>query len=89
MVETIGEAWQLGWSVTARCAWGNRDGLKSIRPCVYSKELDLHTLVWTRGLAFPLSDLATRLRCPRCGSRRVTILFKIPGEPMTREARAG
>jgi hypothetical protein len=52
MVETIGEAWQLGWRVTARCAWGKRDGLKTIRECRYSKELDMHTLVWTRALPF-------------------------------------
>ena len=46
MVETISEAWQLGWRVTARCDWGKRrEGLKSARACVYSAELDLKTLV--------------------------------------------
>jgi hypothetical protein len=40
-IETIGEAWQLGWRITARCVFGNREGMKSIRPCIYSYDLDL------------------------------------------------
>ena len=31
----------------------------------------METLVWTRGRAFPLSQLESRLRCPGCGSRYV------------------
>jgi hypothetical protein len=88
MVETIGEAWQLGWPITARCAWGKREGMKSIRACVYSSALDLSTLVWTRGAVFRLSDLATRLKCLRCGSRRVTLLFHMSHEPQSQRARA-
>jgi hypothetical protein len=30
--EMIGEAWQLDWRITARCAFGNREGMKSMRP---------------------------------------------------------
>jgi hypothetical protein len=72
----------LGWRITARCALGKRrEGLKSVRECQYSEELDLGTLVWTRGLAFPLDQLASRLRCPRCGSRVVRIMFNVPGQP--------
>jgi len=32
--------------------------------CRYRAELDMETLVWTRGRAFPLSRLESRLRCP-------------------------
>jgi hypothetical protein len=39
------------------------------RPCVYREELNLHTLVWTRGRNFPLARLESRLMCPRCGNR--------------------
>lgn len=85
-VETIGEAWQLGWRVTARCAFGNRDAMKSVRECVYSHELDMTTLVWTRGLNFPLSMLAERLKCPRCGSRRVKLMFQVPNQPHSQPA---
>jgi hypothetical protein len=66
-VETLGEAWRLGWKLTARCAFGNRDGMKSIRECIYRAPLDMQTLVWTRGPNFPLSRLESRLMCPECG----------------------
>jgi hypothetical protein len=56
-VETLGEALSYGWRVRARCAYGKHDGMKSIRACVYSAELDMETLVWTRGRAFPLAWL--------------------------------
>jgi Zn finger protein HypA/HybF involved in hydrogenase expression len=42
-------------------------------------ELDLKTLVWTRGEQFPLDQLESRLKCPRCGSRRVKVIFTVPG----------
>lgn len=77
-IETIGEAWSLGWRVHMRCAWGKRDGMKSVRECVYRRELDLETLVCTRGAALPLSMLPERLRCPRCGSRRVALVYEPP-----------
>ena len=44
-------------------------------------ELDLHTLIWTRGGAFPLTSLEFRLKCPMCGSRRVSVIFDVPSEP--------
>ncbi len=69
MVETIGEAFSLGWRLKARCAYGKREGLKSIRECTWTYDLDMLTLVTTRGRDFPLAILASRLRCPRCGSR--------------------
>lgn len=77
-IETIGEALDFSWRVTVRCAWGPRDGMKRIRQCVYSAELDIATLVWTRGRDFPLDTLASRLKCPRCGSRRVRLAFSLP-----------
>lgn len=77
-VETLGQAYSLGWRIKARCAWGPRDGMKRVRECVYGGELDLQTLVWTRGRDFPLDMLASRLRCPRCGSRRVRVMFDPP-----------
>jgi hypothetical protein len=52
--------------------------MKRVRVCIYSAELDLPTLVWTRGREFPLSMLGSRLKCPRCGSRRVRVAFAVP-----------
>jgi DNA-directed RNA polymerase subunit RPC12/RpoP len=79
-VETIGEAFSLGWRVTVRCSHSREDGVhsKSSRECTYRKELDMETLVCTRGRAFRLSRLESRLRCPRCGGRNLVVLFEPP-----------
>jgi DNA-directed RNA polymerase subunit RPC12/RpoP len=79
-IETLGEACSQGWRVTVRCAYGRSEGPRSqsSRECNYRKELDMETLVWTRGRAFPLSRLESRLRCPRCGSRYVVVLYEPP-----------
>ena len=52
-VETLGVARSLGWKVHMRCANGYREGTRSMRRCVYRKQLDLETLVCTRGPNFP------------------------------------
>jgi len=78
VVETLGDAFAAGWRITARCAWGKREGMKSRRECHYTRELDVETLVWTRGPNFPLSSLDGRLMCPRCRSRRVVVMFQPP-----------
>jgi hypothetical protein len=51
-VETLGIARSLGWKVHMRCANGYREGTRSMRRCVYRKQLDLETLVCTRGPNF-------------------------------------
>jgi hypothetical protein len=70
-VETLGEAYKAGWRAMARCAGRGRvDGpsSKSSRECTYRGELDVESLVWTRGIDFPVARLQERLRCLRCGS---------------------
>jgi hypothetical protein len=76
--QTIGESYDAGWRVRVRCDWGPRDGMKRRRECVFGGELDLFTLAWTRGRKFPLGMLESRLKCPRCGSGRVVLLFEPP-----------
>jgi hypothetical protein len=78
MVATLGEAHDLGWRLTVFCRWGKRDGMKSIRECHGKLEADLSTLLWTRGRDFPIARLESRMKCPRCGSRRVLIAFQPP-----------
>ena len=78
MVETLGQARDYGWRVKARCAFGKREGMKTVRACVASIDLDIDTLVWTRGRDFPIARLSERLRCPRCGSREVVVMFVPP-----------
>jgi hypothetical protein len=55
-----------------------REGTRSMRRCVYRKQLDLETLVCTRGPNFPLSRLESRLMCPACGNRRIAVVFEPP-----------
>jgi hypothetical protein len=38
----------------------------------------METLVCTRGRAFPLSRLESRLRCLRCGGRNLVVLYQPP-----------
>jgi hypothetical protein len=54
-VETLGVARSLGWKVHMRCANGYRQETRSMRRCVYRRQLDLETLVCTRGPNFSLS----------------------------------
>ena len=82
---TLGEAWRNGWRLRVRCFWlapgpKSSHGRSQVQ-CETSAELDIKTLVWTRGDLFPLDQLEGRLKCPRCGSRRVTVMFDIPGRP--------
>jgi hypothetical protein len=77
-VETLGTARSLGWKVHMRCTQGYREGPKSMRRCIYRSQLDLDTLVCTRGPNFPLSRLESRLMCPACGSRTITVVFESP-----------
>jgi hypothetical protein len=74
----VGVARSLGWKLHMRCANGYRQETRSMRKCGYRKQLDLETLVATGGPNFPLSRLETRLMCPACGNRKVTLVFEPP-----------
>src|SRR5271166_3002610 len=63
-VETLGIARSLGWRVHMRCSNGYREGTKSMRRCIYRKQLDLDTLVCTRGPNFPLFALGIEAHVP-------------------------
>jgi hypothetical protein len=77
-IETIGEAWNLSWQIHIRCLDDGRECLKQKRRCDFRTELDLKTLVCTRGRDFPLARVAERLRCPRCGCRDISVMFSPP-----------
>ena len=81
MIATLGEALDQGWTLHVYCRFGRREGMKTVRECKAGSVLDVTTLVWTRGRAFPVSELGARMKCPRCGSRRVFIKFGPPPEP--------
>ena len=82
MIETLGDAYQASWGVRMRCARGDHRGIVKIDPCRFEAALSMETLVCTRGRRFPLSLLASRLRCPNCGESRVELLFDVPGSAL-------
>ena len=45
--------------------------------CDTTIELDMATLVWTRDSKFPLDQLHGRLKCPKCGERRVKVYIEV------------
>jgi hypothetical protein len=62
-VNTLGEAFQLGWRVRAQCvARAITNSGRDVPLCNQAVELDMKTLVWTRGGRIPLDQLASRLR---------------------------
>jgi len=68
-----------GWRIYVRCGRGPNDlGLKRVARCNVYYELELGTMLWTRGKDMPLGLLSGRMQCPRCGSRRVTVHFSPP-----------
>ena len=74
----FGIARSLAWKLHMRCSDRYHEGTKSIRRCVYRKQLHIDTLVCTRGPNFPLSRLESHLTRLVCGSRNVTVVFEPP-----------
>ncbi len=85
-IETIGEAFNNGWQVSASCRHGTMDTGSSSRKCDWKYPLDMMTLVATRGRDFPMADLGDRLRCPRCGSRKISVMYVTPSNGSKRTA---
>lgn len=83
-IKTLGEAWKFGWRVRARCYWTGptKSGRRRMPYCDTMVELDMVTLVWTRGENFPINLLRERLRCPKCGRLdTVRVFFDVPNQP--------
>lgn len=78
MIATLGEAHDLGWQLRVYYRGGKGEAMKKHRGCTAYINMDVATLVWTRGRDFPISNLDSRMRCPRCRSRRVMIAFQPP-----------
>jgi hypothetical protein len=84
--QDLGEAWKLGWRAKAHCIWfgPNKSGTRRLPWCDTTVELDMKTLVGTRGERMPLDLLRERLRCPKCGRTNVLVFFEVPGQPNVR-----
>lgn len=78
-METLGDAWEAGWQVSAVCHGGMIDlGPRSKKRCDWRYELDLTTLLAAKGRKFPICDLAYKVRCPRCGILGLRLMFYVP-----------
>ena len=80
-IETLGDAYDAQWGVRVRCSREDPRISRNAR-CEFEGNLDMATLVCTRGRGFPLARLASRLRCPQCGDMHIKILFDVPGQPI-------
>jgi hypothetical protein len=79
-MDTLGDALAGGWIIDLRCQRPSRIGTAKVGRCEHSMTLHLPTLVATRGHAFPVSLLHSRLKCPSCGDRRVVVVFSSRGK---------
>jgi hypothetical protein len=91
MISTIGEAHDLGWRIRVYCREWKGQAMKKHRGCTAQVDLDLPTLVWTRGRDFQLADIAARMKCIKCGGRLVSVAMEppAPGASMAMRVRAG
>ena len=90
-VEVLGEAWKLGWKCTAHCLWfGPTKGGsgRNLPWCDSVFYLDMQTLVITRGERFPLARMQEVLKCPKCGQRKMRVLFEPPSMPKPKRIAA-
>jgi hypothetical protein len=88
-VQTLGDAWMLGWRLHVRCLLivpKPKSRNATMTMCDTTTELDMKTLVWTRGEGMPLDRLQGLFRCPKCGSRKITVAFDVPNQPNVRAA---
>jgi hypothetical protein len=83
-VETLGEALPPAGASMRAALEGPLEYTRSAAKCRHQAELNLETLAWTRGRNMPLSGLRERMMCPRCGNRRVNLIFEPP--PIARRA---
>ena len=68
----------LAWKVHTRCANGYRQETRSMRRCVYRKQLDLETLVCTRGPNFLALKAGGEIDVPGLWKQKVTVVFEPP-----------
>lgn len=89
-IETLADAWNYSGHVWMACAYGpyTKSAMKRGRECHFRQDLDLPTLIATRGASFPLALLPKRLKCPRCGSREIRVVWSFPPVSTTQKTVA-
>ncbi len=70
---TLGEAFLEGLQPSVHCLRDHRNGPVKRELCGYRADLDLESLIWTRGAKYPCWRLRQKLKCPRCGGTAVDV----------------
>jgi len=86
-IETLWDAYVHSVTIRLECAAGRVEGLKTVRECHFKTDLDVKTLVCTRGRDMPITMLQDRMRCPLCKARRVRLVFGLPTNTNVQAAR--
>ncbi len=69
-----------GWTALLHC--GRRHAaLKTAKSCPDAVPLDVPTLIAALGHSFPLERLPSRLLCPSCGTRSLSVDWIVPEGP--------
>jgi hypothetical protein len=66
-----------GWRGHITCH-RHHQGLKATKSCPGPERLDVRTMVAVLGHDFRLERLRTRLQCPGCGSKAISIDWEVP-----------
>src|SRR5688572_838810 len=80
VMEYLGQAVEAGMLLVLVCD-RQREGLKSVRPCLGRQQIHVRTLIATLGPACPIEELPNHLRCPKCGSRHFQLIWTQPVRP--------
>jgi hypothetical protein len=76
-IMTLGQAADRDLTLRLYCRGGAGQAMKRHRPCIAAYEIDIETLIWTRGREYPLKALHRIMKCPACNSRLIQIkLFR-------------
>lgn len=78
-MSTLGDAWTHGWEISVFCEGGIEPGPRKHKHCDFKYDIDMLTMLITRGRAFPLCDLPNKMRCPRCGLLGLKMFYYVPG----------
>ncbi len=66
-----------GWSGWLKCQ-RRHASLKAAKSCPGEFRVDVYTLSMTLEWDFPLSRLKTRLQCPECGTKAISLAWEVP-----------
>jgi hypothetical protein len=77
-VETFGMARRQSWKAPMRRPQDDRKDAKAMRRRRDRNQRDLDAPACPREPSLPLSRLESRLTCPACGGRSITVVFEPP-----------